>query len=216
MLRLYELPEDVDASAETRLRYAEFAREFYEHVSDDVYTEKRNSQRRNVSEGDWELDLQNITADLEYDLMTNAYIQQSNAIFAHAIRTDRSLVKHLYFIGAYLPNHVIHAYGSYGVFPQINKDIFTHTGAPVLPLDVSLRIARDIEPQHTMQGNTFYPIRFPYTSPTLYYAIHNDGNENYNFHLAFAKSDSYMYKGNAVFYNPIQNRVEDWKGRPLI
>jgi hypothetical protein len=211
MLRLYELPADVPASAETRRRYAKFAHAFYEEMR--IFREPRNSHNREratlTSAHDRrEFDEQSWFAR-HLNTETPIQILQSNT----QPYTAGCLALGVSVPG--VPGVPVRVVGTYCHITNggsiVIEEVITNGYPRALPIDRSLAIARSIESAGFIYGHTYHPIRFPYVSSSLYYDVECTMNIDYEivFTRELSKEFKRKYSKRAIFYNPIRNCVED-------
>jgi hypothetical protein len=98
------------------------------------------------------------------------------------------------------------------------NEVFTHRGAPTLPLSTALSVARGVELQSAITDHVFYPLRFPYVNDNLEYGLFL--NVPCDIHITYIISEiPYTHisknKDACVFYNPIQNVVENYYGEKI-
>jgi hypothetical protein len=214
MYRLYELPADAPASAETRRRYAEFAQWCYERFDElaeqgyDVYVEKHNT---------------NTLRDAEYNLATprttytsgDLHYTRSTTSIYKGVRLNSHRMPNAVVLGAYIPNDVP-VYSTYtkygGVYCEQNSEDIS-IQQQVLPLESVLQSARDVESTGCIAGYKYIPIRFPFVSDNIYYNIETLGTHDIYFMCTTAQIFyNHFVIADMIFYNPIQNIMENYYG----
>jgi hypothetical protein len=210
LIKMYELPGSVHASAETRRRYAEFARRCYANIAKwDIHIEKFNSFSEygrdplvHLKHKDKWLSLTSRTLDKR---SVGTFIDKP---CGPPISSDYHL------IGILLPDSP-----SIRVSCAYSRDKeWIANDTLQISLEENLSWARSVHSGNVLPRYTYHPVRYPYVSDGIAYSVKN--TQNYDYYTLYVNRKSFTYNATdsseGIFYNPIKNRVEDWKGRPLI